>query len=104
MRTLLTPGRCAMKALRLFFVVALFAALSLFQTGSADLAASFTLFGDATLVSPGPNSATAVELTSIADSSSAATPGGVDFATHAGMTLCQVHDLAADSDDTKARR
>src|SRR5438477_8471087 len=102
MRTLLTLGRCAMKALRLSFVVALFAALSLFQTGSAVLAASFTLFGDATLVSPGHNSATAVQLRSIATTSSAATSGGVDFATPAGMTLSQLTNLATDYEFTMA--
>ena len=91
-----------MKALRLSFVVALFAALSLFQTGSAVLAASFTLFGDATLVSPGHNSATAVQLRSIATTSSAATSGGVDFATPAGMTLSQLTNLATDYEFTMA--
>src|SRR5947208_14065283 len=102
MRTLLTLGRCAMQALRLSFVVALFAALSLFQTGSAVLAASFTLFGDATLVSPGHNSATAVQLRSIATTSSAATSAGADFATPAGITPSELTNLAPDYEFTMA--
>jgi hypothetical protein len=91
-----------MKALRLSLVAALFSALSLWPTGSAVQAASFTLFGDAMLVSPGHNSATAAQLRSNTAASGGLTFGGVSFATPAGMTVSQLTNLATDYEFTEA--
>ncbi len=51
--------------------------LALFCTGAALAAAGYSLFGDATLVSPGFNSATAAQIRS--DASIPPGYGGVDF-------------------------
>src|SRR5919201_6979017 len=87
-----------MKTLRFATVVALFAALAMLQTGSAVLAASFTLFGDAALVSPGHNSSTAVRVRSTFPGGS----GGIDFAIPSGMTLSQLTNLATDYEFTES--
>ena len=55
------------------------------------LAASFTLFGDATLVHPGNNSNTAVQLRSVGTSF-----GGIDFTVPSGMTVSQLNKLSTD--------
>jgi hypothetical protein len=61
--------------------------------GVSAAASGYTLFGDATLVSPGNGSATAVQLTS---SSSGAGYGGIDFSVPSGMTFGSITNLATD--------
>lgn len=53
---------------------------------------SYTLFGDATLVHPGDNSPTAVQLVW----SSAQPFGGVDYGIPAGLTVSQLNNLSTD--------
>ena len=57
-------------------------------------AAGFSLFGDAQLVSPGYNSATAAQIRS--DGSIAPNYGGVDFNIPAGLTVAGLNNLSAD--------
>ena len=61
--------------------------------GIATAAPGYTLFGDATIVSPGHNSAHAVQASW---SSTGAPYGGVNFAVPAGLTVNQVDNLATD--------
>lgn len=63
--------------------------------GVAAAAGSYTLFGDATLVSPGHGSATAVQLTSTGFGY-----GGIDFNVPAGTTFGSITNLATDYDFT----
>ena len=62
--------------------------------GVAAAAGGYTLFGDATLVSPGNGSATAVQLTS--SSHSGAGFGGIDFSVPSGLTFSGITNLATD--------
>ncbi len=62
-----------------------------FATG-ASAAGGYTLFGDAHIVSPGHNSAQAVEATSTAPGLF----GGVDFSVPSGLTVSQLNNLATD--------
>ena len=66
-------------------------AISLFIGTTAIAASPYTLFGDATLVHPGHNSDTAVQLRSVGT-----TFGGIDFATPTGMTVSQLNNLSTD--------
>jgi hypothetical protein len=61
---------------------------------------NYTLFGDATLVHPGNNSPTAVQLRS----STLVTPGygGIDFSVPSGMTFGQINALGTDYNFTEA--
>lgn len=63
-------------------------------------ASNFTLFGDATLVHPGNNSPTAVQLRS----STSVPPGygGIDFSVPSGMTFGQINNLGTDYNFTAA--
>lgn len=64
------------------------------QAASANPSGSsgYSLFGDATLVHPGYNSATAAQ----ASYDGASSSGGVDFAVPAGMTLNQLSNLSTE--------
>jgi len=68
-------------------------ALSLVQGSGASAASNFTLFGDATLVSPGQSSQTAAQLRSTAGGM---VFGGIDFAIPAGTTLNDYQNLSTD--------
>ena len=59
--------------------------------GPAIAAGGYSLFGDATLVHPGNNSATAVQLRSAGTSY-----GGIDFSIPAGTTFADIQNLATD--------
>ena len=59
--------------------------------GPVLAAGGYTLFGDATLVHPGDNSQTAVQLRSIATGF-----GGIDFDLPAGLTFSQIQNLSTD--------
>lgn len=74
------------------FVAAL--VLALVCTGAALAAAGYSLFGDATLVSPGFNSATAAQIRS--DASISPFYGGVDFVVPAGLTVAGLNNLSTD--------
>ena len=70
-------------------------------------AAGYTLFGNATLVSPGDSSATAAQLTSTCPGGNSQcfanntfTYSGVDFAVPAGMTLADLNSLATNYEFT----
>src|SRR6202030_3376388 len=54
-------------------------------------ASGYTLFGDATLVHPGDNSPTAVQLRSAGTGF-----GGIDFSIPAGTTFSQIQNLSTD--------
>ncbi len=72
------------------------ASLVLIQGTTAAAASGYTLFGDATLVHPGHNSNTAVQLRSVATGPQTATFGGIDFETPTGMTVNQLSNLSTD--------
>jgi len=59
-------------------------------------ASGYTLFGDATLVHPGDNSPTAVQLRSVGITSF----GGIDFSVPAGLTFSQIQNLSTDYEFT----
>jgi hypothetical protein len=63
----------------------------LLASATTALAASYTLFGDATLVHPGNASNTAVQLRSVGTSF-----GGIDFTVPSGMTVGQLNHLSTD--------
>jgi hypothetical protein len=67
--------------------------------GSVLAAGGYTLFGDATLVHPGNNSPTAVQLRS---TSPGPGYGGIDFSVPAGTTFADIQNLATDYDFTVA--
>jgi hypothetical protein len=62
------------------------------SAGPARAAGGYTLFGDATLVHPGDNSQTAVQLRSVGVTSF----GGIDFSIPAGLTFSQIQNLSTD--------
>jgi len=66
-------------------------ALSLVIAGSAFAAGGYQLYGSATTTSPGENSPTAVQLTSVGTSYS-----GIDFTTTTGLTFADLTTLSAD--------
>ena len=68
--------------------------LALFCVGAALAAAGYSLFGDAQLVSPGFNSATAAQIRS--DGSIPPNYGGVDFNIPAGLTVARLNNLSTD--------
>jgi hypothetical protein len=68
-------------------------ALSLVQGSAASAATNYTLFGDATLVSPGHDSQTAAQLRSNAGG---VVFGGVDFTIAAGTTLGDLRNLSTE--------
>jgi hypothetical protein len=74
----------------LLFVAVLFA----LGVGPALAAGGYTLFGDASLVSPGFNSPTAAQIRS--DTTIAPNYGGVDFSVPAGMTVANLKTLSTD--------
>src|SRR2546423_1597092 len=80
-----------MYALRVTLVSFMLASLALIQGTTAMAASGYSLCGDATLVHPGHNSDTAVQLRSIGTSF-----GGVDFDTPTGMTVSQLNNLSTD--------
>jgi len=79
-----------MKLLRGVIALPVLLALMLSQS-SVALAASYTLFGDASLVHPGNASDTAAQLRSVAT-----TYGGVDFDVPSGTTVGQLTNLGTD--------
>jgi hypothetical protein len=79
-----------MKLLRGVIALPVLLALMLSQS-SVALAASYTLFGDASLVHPGNASDTAAQLRSVGTSF-----GGVDFDVPSGTTVGQLTNLATD--------
>jgi hypothetical protein len=83
------------KVLRFSLASLVLAALSFALGPVAVAATNFTLFGDATLISPGNNSNTAVQLRSNV-AGAGQTSGGVDFSIPAGMTLGQLTNLSTD--------
>jgi len=85
-----------MYSLRIVLAAFVIASLVLVQGATAAAASGYSLFGDATLVHPGHNSNTAVELRSIATGPQTATFGGIDFDTPAGMTVNQLSNLSTD--------
>ena len=88
-----------MKILRLSLASAFLAALS-FALGPAVAAATnYDLFGDATLITPGNNSNTALQLRS---NVTGQTSGGINFAIPAGLTLSGITNLATDFKFTAA--
>lgn len=90
-----------MKVLKSSLASLVLAALS-FALGPAVIAAtSFDLFGDATLITPGHNSATAAQLRSNV-AGSGELFGGVNFTIPAGMTLNQLTNLSTDYKFTAA--
>src|SRR5207249_5811069 len=85
---LVVKGEIAfMYSFRIALGAFLLASLVPLQGTSAAAASGYTLFGDATLVHPGHNSNTAVQLRSVGSVPATATFGGIDFATPAGMTV-----------------
>ena len=74
------------------FVAAL--VLALLCTGAALAAAGYSLFGDATLVTPGFNSNTAAQIRS--DGSIPPNYGGVDFTVPASLTVAGLNNLSTD--------
>src|ERR1043166_7596161 len=68
--------------------------LALLCTGVALAAAGYSLFGDAQLVSPGYNSATAAQIRS--DVTIPPNYGGVDFNVPAGLTVAGLSNLSSD--------
>ena len=84
-----------MKTLRLSLALPLLAALSLALGPAAAAATNFSLFGDATLISSGNNSNTAVQLRSNV-AGQGQTSGGIDFTLPAGTTLSQLTNLSTD--------
>lgn len=68
------------------------AAVALPTAASAKSPSSYTLFGDATLVSPGHNSPTAAQ----ASYDGVSSYGGVDFGAPAGLTVDQLSKLSTD--------
>jgi len=80
-----------MYTLRLTLVAFVLASLALVQGAAAIAASGYSLFGDATVVHPGHDSNTAVQLRSVGT-----TYGGIDFATPAGMTVSQLNNLSTD--------
>jgi len=80
-----------MYTLRLTLVAFVLASLALVQGTTAVAASGYTLFGDATLVHPGNNSNTAVQLRSVGT-----TYGGIDFATPTSMTVGGLSNLSTD--------
>jgi len=80
-----------MYSLRIVLASFVLASLVLIQGTTAAAASGYTLFGDATLVHPGHNSNTAVQLRSVG-----ATYGGIDFAIPSGMTVSQLNNLSTD--------
>jgi hypothetical protein len=65
-------------------------------SGSAFAAAGYTLFGDATLVTPGNASAHAVQLTTIGTNGYS----GIDFPVPSGLTFAGVTNLSTDTNFT----
>lgn len=63
--------------------------------GPVSAAGGYTLFGDATLVHPGDNSLTAVQLRSVGTGF-----GGIDFSIPAGLTLSEIQKLSTDYEFT----
>ena len=84
-----------MKVLRLLLASLVLVAFSFALSPVVVAAASFDLFGDATLISPGHNSNTATQLRSNA-SGSGLTFGGANLSVPAGMTVNQLTNLATD--------
>ena len=80
-----------MYGLRLTLVAFVLASFALIQGTTAMAASGYSLFGDATLVHPGHNSDTAVQLRSVGT-----TFGGIDFDTPTGMTVSQLNNLSTD--------
>ena len=80
-----------MYSLRIVLAAFVLTSLALIQGTTAAAASGYTLFGDATLVHPGHNSNTAVQLRSVG-----ATYGGIDFAIPSGMTVSQLNNLSTD--------
>ena len=78
-------------SLRIVLAAFVLTSLALIQGTTAAAASGYTLFGDATLVHPGHNSNTAVQLRSVG-----ATYGGIDFAIPSGMTASQLNNLSTD--------
>lgn len=74
----------------LLFVAVLF----VFGAGPALAASGYTLFGDASLVSPGFNSFTAAQIRS--DDTIPPNYGGVDFNVPPGMTVADLNTLSTD--------
>lgn len=79
-----------MKLLRAVIALPVLLAL-MFSQSSVALAASYTLFGDASLVHPGNASDTAAQLRSVGT-----TYGGVDFDVPSGTTVAQLTNLSTD--------
>ena len=84
-----------MKLLRAVIALPVLLALMLSQS-SVAVAASYELFGDASLVHPGHNSDTAAQLRSVPTTGGGATFGGVDFDVPTGTTVGQLTNLATD--------
>src|SRR6185503_10393603 len=84
------------KLLRRVIALPVLLALMLSQS-SVALAASYTLFGDASLVHPGSASDTAAQLRSVGN-----TFGGVDFDVPSGTTVGQLTNLGTDYNFTAA--
>ena len=84
-----------MKVLRLLLASLVLVAFSFALSPVVVAAASFDLFGDATLISPGHNSNTAAQLRSNV-SGSGLTFGGANLSVPAGMTVNQLTNLATD--------
>src|SRR2546428_11760237 len=80
-----------MYSLRIVLTAFVLASLALVQGTTAAAASGYTLFGDATLVHPGHNSNTAVQLRSVG-----ATYGGIDLPIPRGVTPSQPNKPSTD--------
>jgi hypothetical protein len=92
-----------MKRFSLASIMALAITVAVVGSFTVLAAAGYSLFGNATLVSPGFNSPTAAQLTSTCPGGSSQcfanntfTYSGVDFTVPAGMTLADLNNLATD--------
>jgi hypothetical protein len=88
---------------RVSFVSALAITIAVIGSVSVFAAAGYTLFGNATLVSPGDASPTAAQLSSTCPGGSSQcfanntfTYSGVDFTVPAGLTLADLNNLSTD--------
>src|SRR5436190_13417506 len=92
-----------MKKLSLVSILALVFAIAMVGSVTVLAAAGYSLFGNATLVSPGNASPTAAQLTSTCPGGSSQcfanntfTFSGVDFTVPAGLTLANLNNLSTD--------